>query len=72
VRKRKREDRSCIGMWQIAELPAGRKPFTEVEASPRRAKWTSRKSEAEERTMYIAAIRKNDARRGEMEDRGGQ
>lgn len=61
VRKRKREGRSCVGMWQIAELPAGREPFTEVEAPPRRTKWTSRKDEAEERTMYVVAVRRHEA-----------
>lgn len=28
-------------MWQIAELPVGRRPFMEVEASPRRTRWTT-------------------------------
>lgn len=72
VRKRKREGRSCVGMWQIAELPAGREPFTEVEAPLRRTKWTSRKGEAEERTMYVAVVRRHDTTRGEMEGRGGR
>lgn len=72
MRKRRREERNRVGMWQIAELPARRKPFTEVEASPRRTEWTNRKGEAEERTMYVAAVRRNHTTRGEMvEGRGG-
>lgn len=35
---KEREGHSCVGMWQIAELPAGREPITEVEAPPRRTK----------------------------------
>ncbi|EGI62859.1 hypothetical protein G5I_08772 [Acromyrmex echinatior] len=60
-------------MWQIVEIPGTRrKPPSRRWKRLRKGRSGPAGRAKEERTMYIAVVRRNDTTRGEMEGRGGR